>query len=304
MTRPLWSTRELGLEPTSTGKVRDLFDLGDRLLLVATDRISAYDAVLADPIPGKGVLLTQMSLEWFELLAPVTPNHLLTAQLEELPDPFRRHPALAGRSMLVQKARRIDCECIVRGYLSGSGWREYQRTGAVCGITLPAGLRESQQLVKPLFTPSTKASSGHDENIDYATLEHLIGADVAARVAERSLAIYARAADHARERGIIVADTKFEFGFVGDTLILIDEVLSPDSSRFWPAELFEPGRSQVSFDKQYLRDWLDASGWDHTPPPPRLPADVVQHTQERYRAALERLFPRALAPARSGRSAR
>ncbi len=291
----LVSTRDIGLQPTSTGKVRDLFDLGDRLLLVATDRISAYDVVFDDPIPGKGVLLTQMSLQWFELLADEVENPLITADLGVLPQPFRGKEELAGRSMLVHKARRVEAECIVRGYLSGSGWRDYKQSGRICGIELPAGLRESARFERPLFTPSTKAETGHDRNIDRQELESLVGDDAAAQVERASLAIYARAAGYARERGIVLADTKFEFGFVDGRLILIDEVLSPDSSRFWPAETYEVGRSQESFDKQFLRDWLDASGWDHTPPPPRLPADIVRRTQERYVEALRRLFPQALA---------
>ena len=291
----LRSTRDLGLEPSRSGKVRDLFDLGDRLLLVATDRISAYDVILDPPIPGKGSVLTRMSLEWFRLLADIVPNHLVSTDLGDFPPPFRTIEALAGRSMLVRKARRIDAECIVRGYLSGSGWRDYRETGAICGIRLPAGRRESEQLDTPLFTPSTKAEEGHDRNIDREELVQLVGADAAAAVERASLALYTRAADYARERGIILADTKFEFGFVDGKLTLIDEVLSPDSSRFWPAESYTVGKAQHSFDKQYLRDWLDASGWDHTPPAPRLPADVVARTQQRYVEALRRLFPHAVA---------
>lgn len=291
----LLSTRDLGLQPSSSGKVRDLFDLGDRLLLVATDRISAYDVVFDDPIPGKGVLLTQMSLQWFDLLSDVVENHLITAELARFPQPFRDKEELAGRSMLVHKARRVDAECIVRGYLSGSGWRDYKQSGRICGIALPAGLRESGRFERPLFTPSTKATSGHDRNIDRSELENLVGSETAALVERASLAIYERAATYARARGIVLADTKFEFGFVDGRLILIDEVLSPDSSRFWPAEIYEVGRAQESFDKQFLRDWLDARGWDHKPPPPRLPEEIVRRTQERYVEALRRLFPQALA---------
>jgi phosphoribosylaminoimidazole-succinocarboxamide synthase len=289
------SSRDLGLEPTSAGKVRDLFDLGDRLLMVASDRISAYDVILDDPIPGKGILLTQMSQEWFRLLADVVDNHLVSTDLAELPSPFCDHEELAGRSMLVRKAARVDAECIVRGYITGSGWRDYKRTGAVCGIRLPAGLRESEKLEPALFTPSTKADSGHDENIDFEQLQGLVGADVAEQVARASLDIYTRAAGYAREHGILLADSKFEFGFVDGRLTLIDEVLSPDSSRFWPAEAYEVGRSQQSFDKQFVRDWLDSSGWDHTPPPPKLPPDVIEKTQLRYIEALRRLFPHAMA---------
>jgi len=223
-------------------------------------------------------------------------NHLVTADVREFPAPFRDHPELAGRSMLVHKAERIDAECIVRGYLSGSGWKDYKKTGRVCGIDLPAGLRESEKLSRPLFTPSTKAEVGHDENISVAELARQVGADVAARLEQASLAVYERAASHARDRGILIADTKFEFGFHAGELILIDEVLTPDSSRFWPAATYRVGGSQQSFDKQYLRDWVDASGWDHAPPPPRLPDDVVARTAARYAEALERLFPGAEEP--------
>jgi len=289
----LRSSRDLGLTPTRAGKVRDLFDLGDRLLLVATDRISAYDVVFDDVIPGKGAMLTCMSLEWFRLLGEVVANHLITADVREFPAPFRDQPALAGRSMLVHKARRIDAECIVRGYITGSGWKDYRRTGAVCGIALPAGLRESEQLPHSIFTPSTKADEGHDENISGAQLAALVGAETAGRVEKTSLAVYEHAARYARDRGILIADTKFEFGFRGDELILIDEVLTPDSSRFWPADSYRVGETQQSYDKQYLRDWVDASGWDHTPPAPRLPQAVIERTAARYREALERLFPGA-----------
>lgn len=289
------STRDLGLAPTSSGKVRDLFDLDDHLLLVASDRISAYDVILADPIPGKGILLTQMSQEWFRLLGDVVDNHLVSTDPADFPRPFCDHEELAGRSMLVRKAARVDAECIVRGYITGSGWRDYKRAGAVCGIPLPAGLRESEKLNPALFTPSTKAESGHDENIDLGQLQELVGADVADQVARASLDIYKRAAEYARERGIVLADTKFEFGFVNGRLTLIDEVLSPDSSRFWPAESYEVGHPQQSFDKQFVRDWLDSSGWDHAPPPPKLPPDIIERTQARYVEALRRLFPHAAA---------
>ncbi len=289
------STRDIGLEPTSTGKVRDLFDLGDHLLLVASDRISAYDVILDDPIPGKGILLTQMSREWFEFLSDVVENHLITTELEEFPEPFCNHEALAGRSMLVRKADRVDAECIVRGYITGSGWRDYKRSGEVCGIRLREGLQESEQLDPPLFTPSTKAETGHDENIDYETLQKIVGDDVADQVARASLDVYSRAAEYARERGIVLADTKFEFGLIDGKLTLIDEVLTPDSSRFWPADEYEVGRSQQSFDKQFVRDWLDSTGWDHTPPPPKLAPEIVERTQQRYVEALRRLFPHAAA---------
>ena len=289
----LRSTLDLGLAPTRTGKVRDLFDLGDRLLLVATDRMSAYDVVFDDLVPGKGVLLTRMSVEWFRLLGGVVPNHLLATERADFPAPFRDLPELAGRSMLVRKTQRLDAECIVRGYLSGSGWRDYCRTGSVCGMTLPAGLRESERLPTPLFTPSTKADEGHDENISAAALAALVGPAWAARLDAAARELYARADAHAEPRGVIIADTKFEFGLREDGLMLIDEALTPDSSRFWPAESYRPGGPQQSFDKQFLRDWLDASGWDHRPPAPRLPAVVIERTLERYVAALRRLFPAA-----------
>jgi len=289
----LRSCRDLGLEPTRAGKVRDLFDLGDRLLLVATDRISAYDVVFDDLVPGKGAMLTRMSVEWFRLLEDLVPNHLVTADVREFPAPFRDQPVLAGRSMLVRKAQRVDAECIVRGYLAGSGWKDYRKSGEVCGHVLPAGLRESERLPTPLFTPSTKADEGHDENISRAELARAVGPAVAAELERLSLAVYERAARHARDRGLIIADTKLEFGFLDERLALIDEVMTPDSSRFWPADGYAPGVAQQSFDKQYLRDWLDAAGWDHTPPPPRLPADVVARTAARYAEALARLFPGA-----------
>ena len=291
--KALRSSRDLGLVPTRAGKVRDLFDLGDQLLLVASDRMSAYDVVFEDLVPGKGAMLTRISLEWFHLLADLVPNHLVTADVREFPAPFRDHPELGGRSMLVRKAERVDAECIVRGYLAGSGWKDYLRTGEVCGHALPSGLRESERLPSPIFTPSTKADTGHDENISRAALAAAVGGETAAQLERLSLAVYDRAAAHARDRGILIADTKLEFGFVDGTLVLIDEVLTPDSSRFWPADAYTPGKAQQSFDKQYLRDWLDASGWNHAPPAPRLPADVVQHTAARYAEALTRLFPGA-----------
>jgi phosphoribosylaminoimidazole-succinocarboxamide synthase len=271
--------------------VRDLFDLGDRLLLAATDRISAYDVVFEDLIPGKGAMLTRMSREWFRVLGDLVPNHLISADIRDFPAPFCDHAALAGRSMLVHKAERVDAECIVRGYLAGSGYKDYLRTGSVCGHVLPPGLRESERLPQPLFTPSTKADSGHDENISREELARAVGAEVASALERIALAAYERAAAHARDCGLIIADTKLEFGFVGGALVLIDEAFTPDSSRFWPADSYAAGRAQQSFDKQYLRDWLDASGWDHTPPAPRLPADVVGRTAERYAEALARLFP-------------
>lgn len=280
----------------STGKVRDTFDLGERLLIVATDRISAFDVVLPTGIPDKGRVLTQMSSFWFEKIASVVPTHFLRVADGSAADalPFELPAEYVGRSMLVHKARRLDVECIVRGYISGSGWKEYQETGRVCGIRLPRGLQESEMLEEPIFTPSTKADTGHDENITYEQLVELVGDEAANVVKLRSLAVYRFAAEYARERGIIIADTKFEFGYLGDEIILIDEVLTPDSSRFWPADSYKPGGAQASYDKQYLRDWLDASGWNHEPPAPALPDDVVTNTAQRYREAFSTLTGGAL----------
>ena len=286
-------TADCGLVPDTSGKVRDIFDLGDRLLIVATDRVSAYDAVLPSPIPGKGIVLTQMTLGWYAFFGDSLRTHFVTADIEEYPGRFRGREELAGRSMLVRKAGRYNVECVVRGYLAGSGWSEYQRTRSVCGITLPPGLQESSRLTEPIFTPSTKAESGHDENIPFETMKRIVPPEIADRLADLSLKIYKDAHEYARKRGIILADTKFEFGDLGGEVILIDELLSPDSSRFWPLESYEPGRSQVSFDKQYVRDYLDRIGWDHTPPAPPLPRDVVEKTTERYMEACRKLFPQA-----------
>ena len=284
------------LRPDSQGKVRDLYDLGDRLLLVASDRISAFDVVLPDPIPYKGEVLTKLSLFWFELLADLVPTHFLSADVADLPAEFAPHAdALRGRFMLVKKATVFPVECIVRGYLAGSGLKEYERQGTVCGIPLPAGLVESSRLDEPIFTPSTKAEIGlHDENISFERMAEIVGGTVAEKLRDLSVAIYSRAREHAATRGIIIADTKFEFGTHpdvddGKTPILIDEALTPDSSRFWPAEGYEPGRPQPSFDKQFVRDWLDAMGWDHEPPAPELPAEVVAKTALKYREAYERI---------------
>ncbi|MBW2072705.1 MAG: phosphoribosylaminoimidazolesuccinocarboxamide synthase [Deltaproteobacteria bacterium] len=280
-----------GLNLKGRGKVRDIYDLGDYLLIVATDRISAFDVVMPTGIPDKGKVLTQMSVFWFETLAEVIANHFVTAEVAEFPpacQPFRQE--LEHRSMLVRKAEPLPVECIVRGYLSGSGWRDYQQSGAVCGIRLPPGLVESAQLESPIFTPSTKAEAGaHDENIDFETLCQIVGRECAEDLRRYSLALYERGAGQAARRGIIIADTKFEFGLVNGELHLIDEVLTPDSSRFWPAEKYQPGRSQESFDKQYLRDYLDQCGWDRKPPAPALPDEVVQNTRSRYQEALRRL---------------
>ncbi len=277
------------LTPDSRGKVRDLYDLGDKLLLVASDRISAFDVVLPDDISYKGEVLTRLSLFWFDLLADVTANHLLSTDVADLPEQFASHAEeLRGRFMLVKKAAVFPVECIVRGYLAGSGWAEYQRSGTVCGIPLPEGMVESDRLPEPIFTPSTKAEIGdHDENISFERMVEIIGEDAANELRDTSLAVYSAARDHAATRGIIIADTKFEFGTIDGKITLVDEVLTPDSSRFWPAASYAPGAGQPSFDKQYVRDWLVASGWDKTPPPPPLPAEVVTRTSETYIQAYE-----------------
>ena len=280
-----------GVEPSYRGKIRDIYDLGDRLIVVASDRISAYDSILPTPIPGKGILLNMLSMAWFNWLGDV-PNHMISVEVSEYPEPFNRfEEKLSGRSMLVRKAARIDLECIVRGYISGSGWKEYQKTGSLCGIRLPSGLVLSQKLEKPIFTPSTKADSGHDENISIEKAAAVVGTDTIEKLEKLSLDIYARACEYAATKDIIIADTKFEFGRVNDEIILIDEVLTPDSSRFWLVDEYKPGRQQESLDKQYVRDWLDGSGWDHEPPAPRLPEEVVSMTLDRYRMAVENLFP-------------
>jgi phosphoribosylaminoimidazole-succinocarboxamide synthase len=272
------------------GKVRDIYEAGpDRLVMVASDRISAFDVVLPTPIPDKGRVLTALSLFWFDKTSDVVANHLITADAREFPGEFAGMPDLAGRAMLVHRAEMVPIECVARGYLSGSGWKEYRETGAVCGIPLPGGLTESDRLPEPIFTPATKAVTGHDENISIEQAAEVVGEGLAQRLKELTLTVYERAAGIARELGIIVADTKFEFGFVDGELVLADEVLTPDSSRFWPADAYAPGGPQPSFDKQYVRDWLDASGWDHEPPPPELPADVAEATAGRYREAYERL---------------
>lgn len=288
-----------GLKLSSRGKVRDIYDLGESLLIVATDRISAFDVVMPTPIPDKGKILTQISDFWLGFLSDVVENHLLSSDARAFPEACRPYAAeLAGRTMWVRKARVLPIECIVRGYLVGSGWKDYQQTGSVCGIPLPAGLAEAQKLPEPLFTPSTKAELGaHDENIPFAEMERIIGADLAARVKATSLAIYNKARDYAEGKGVLLADTKFEFGIFEDRLILVDEVLTPDSSRFWPADKYATGCSPESFDKQYLRDYLMNSGWKVSDPPPVLPEDVVANTRSRYLEALERLTGRPLADA-------
>ena len=283
-----------GLERYASGKVRDLYRVDDeRLLVVATDRISAFDYVLASGIPGKGRVLTQLSLFWFDFLADIVPNHLLTADVQRYP--AQLHPyaeQLQGRSMLVARADMIAIECVVRGYLSGSGWKEYQQSGKVCGMELPRGLRESEQLPEPIFTPAIKATSGHDENISFDEMARRAGPKLSQQLRELSLKIYRKAAEHALARGIIIADTKFEFGRTARGLVLADEVLTPDSSRFWPAERYQPGRSQESFDKQFVRDYLEQIRWNKQPPAPALPAAVVQETSNKYMEAYRRLTGR------------
>ncbi len=277
------------------GKVRDVYELGDRLLIVTTDRISAFDVVLPNGIPHKGAVLTQLSLFWFDLLRDVLPSHVLTGDDARLPPELESYAGqLAGRSMLVRKTEPLPVECVVRGYLAGSGWKDYKRTGSVCGIALPEGLRESDRLDPPLFTPSTKAEADHDENISFAEVEKLVGANRARQLSDVSLQIYSRARDHAIGRGIILADTKFEFGVSDGELIWIDEALTPDSSRFWPADGYAPGRAQQSFDKQFVRDYLESVEWDKTPPAPELPDDVIEKTSEKYRDAFVRLTGREL----------
>ena len=267
--------------PVRRGKVRDIYDFGDRLLLVATDRISAFDWVLPSGIPDKGRVLTQLSLMWFDRLD--VSHHLLSTDLSELPLPDEvDRGELEGRSMIVRKADVVPIECVVRGYLSGSGWREYQQTGSVCGVSLPEGLRESDKLPEPIFTPATKETEGHDINITFERMCELVGEQTAEELRRRSLDIYAEAAEYARERGVIIADTKFEFGRFGDQLILIDEVLTPDSSRFWPADSYQPGGPQPSFDKQFVRDWLETTGWDKASEPPELPRDIINKTRAKY----------------------
>ncbi len=270
------------------GKVRDLYVVGDLLLLVATDRISAFDHVLASGIPGKGRVLTQISLFWFDYLSDIVPNHLVTTDVDQYPAQLKPHAdQLRDRSMLVNRARMLPAECVVRGYLSGSGWKDYCNTGKVCGISLPSGLRESERLPEPIFTPATKSLDGeHDENISFDQMVARVGGENAEELRRLSLAIYAKASDHARERGLILADTKFEFGQTAKGIVLADEVLTPDSSRFWPSEGYQPGGPQPSFDKQFVRDYLESIGWNKQPPAPALPENVVNKTQEKYEQAL------------------
>ncbi len=274
--------------PVRRGKVRDVYDLGDQLLMVSTDRISAFDWVMPNGIPDKGRVLTQISAFWFDLLD--TPNHLLSMDLSgvELPAGTDREQ-LAGRSMLVRKCEVVPIECVVRGFLDGSGWKEYQQSGSVCGVQLPTGLLQGSQLAEPIFTPATKEQTGHDINISFERMVEIVGRETSEQLRQRSIAIYQRGAEFARERGILIADTKFEWGWFDGELILIDEVLTPDSSRFWPADQYSPGKGQPSFDKQFVRDWLAGTGWDKNSPPPTLPADIVTKTREKYIEAFEQL---------------
>ena len=284
------------LELFASGKVRDVYRVGaDRLLFVATDRISAFDYVLATGIPHKGRVLTQLSLFWFEFLKDIVPNHLVTADVNRYPEEVRQYAKdLRGRSMLVQRADMFPVECVVRGYLSGSGWKEYKANGSVCGIKLPDGLRESEQLPEPIFTPATKATTGHDENISFEHMTQLVDPEDARQLRDLSLAIYKKASNYAREKGLIIADTKFEFGRTAAGITLADEVLTPDSSRFWPADQYKPGTSQPSFDKQYVRDYLEEIHWNKQPPAPALPPEVAQRTSEKYVEAYRRLTGREL----------
>lgn len=305
MAAPLLETHLSGLVPLGRGKVRDLYEVGppeagapgahDRLLIVATDRISAFDFILGSGIPDKGRILTQLSIFWFQFLGPLTPTHFITASLADYPEPVRVHGReLEGRSMLVHRTRPVPIECVARGYLSGSGWKDYQQTGSVCGIKLPPGLRESEELPESIFTPATKAASGHDINISFDEVVRQVGGPLAEELRQLTLRLYRRAGDYARSRGLIIADTKFEFGHLAERLLLIDEVLTPDSSRFWAADAYRPGQPQASFDKQFVRDYLEHSGWSKQPPAPALPPDVIRATRQRYLEAHRRLTGKEL----------
>jgi len=286
-----------GLTLVNRGKVRDIYAQDDALLIVATDRISAFDSVLPTGIPHKGRVLTALTAFWLDLLSEVTPSHLITTDVSAMPPAVQRHAAvLDGRAMLVRRVAIQPIECVVRGYLAGSGWKDYQATGAVCGVSLPPGLREADELPEPIFTPATKAASGHDENISFDQAAAMVGEEVAVQLRDLSLEVYLRARDYARERGIIICDTKFEWGLAGGRLLLADEVLTPDSSRFWPADEYEPGRPQPSFDKQFVRDYLIEIGWNREPPAPPLPEEIVRKTSEKYLQAHALLTGRSLVP--------
>jgi phosphoribosylaminoimidazole-succinocarboxamide synthase len=279
-----------GIRLFSRGKVREMYDLGDSLLMVASDRVSAFDVVMREPIPGKGIVLNGLSEYWFRHTADIVPNHLLTTDIGQFPPQLRPlAEQLAGRSMLVRRAERIDFECVVRGYLAGSAWAEYRRLGTMAGEPLPSGLVEAQKLPRPLFTPATKAASGHDENITMGQMAESLGRELTDRLSQTSIALYEHGERLAAQRGLILADTKFEFGLFDGELILIDELLTPDSSRYWPADSYQHGRPQPSFDKQYLRDYLESTGWNKEPPPPPLPEEVIRVTSEKYREAYSRL---------------
>ena len=292
---PIFETSLPGIPRHARGKVRDVYAAGDFLVIVATDRLSAFDYVLPSPIPDKGRVLTQLTLFWLDLLRDVVPNHFVSADVGDYPpqfQPFRDQ--LGGRSMLVRRAQMFDVECVARGYVSGSGWKDYRRDGAICGIPLPGGLVESDRLSEPIFTPATKATSGHDENISFDAAAGVVGGAMAERLRSLTLGIYRRAAEYAELRGIIIADTKFEFGMVGEELVLADEVLTPDSSRFWPRASYQPGGPQASYDKQYVRDYLESIKWNKQPPAPVLPDDVIARTSEKYREAYRVLTGRSL----------
>jgi phosphoribosylaminoimidazole-succinocarboxamide synthase len=293
--RAIHTTEIPGVPLKARGKVRDVYDLGDSLLIVATDRLSAFDYVLPNPIPDKGKVLNQISAFWFERTASAMPNHVISTRVEDFPEPLRAHAELLrGRSTLARKLDMLPVECVARGYLSGSGWKEYTRSGTVCGIPLPAGLRDSDRLPEPIFTPATKVETGHDENIPFEEAERIVGKQIAAQLRDRTLQLYMEAAEYAATRGILIADTKFEFGLDGGTLVIADEMLTPDSSRFWPSDQYAPGKGQPSFDKQFVRDWLESIGWDKQPPVPELPEEIVQGTRNRYREIFRILTGREL----------
>ncbi len=292
---PLFETSLPGIERHARGKVRDVYAVGDRLVIVATDRLSAFDYILPTPIPDKGRVLTALTIFWLNLLRDIVPNHFISANVDDYPAQFHAYrDQLEGRSMLVHRARMIDIECVARGYISGSGWKDYRNEGKICGIPLPAGLRESDILPEPIFTPATKAQSGHDENIPFDAVTAKLGTDLASRLSALTLSIYRRASLYAETCGILIADTKFEFGFLGDQLVLADEVLTPDSSRFWPRDTYQPGGPQPSFDKQYVRDYLESIHWNKQPPAPALPPEVIQRTSEKYREAYRVLTGKTL----------
>ncbi len=294
-TEAVFETDLEGLGNVTRGKVRDVYDLGDSLVMIATDRISAFDVILPDPIPAKGKVLNQTAAFWFDRLSGIVPNHVLATRVEDFPEVLQPYASiLRGRTTLARKLEMFPVECVARGYLAGSGWKEYQQHGTVCGIELPAGLRESDRLPEPIFTPATKAVDGHDENIPFSEMQRIVGNELSETLRTLTLELYSTAADYARERDIIIADTKFEFGLHDGSIVLADEILTPDSSRFWPADLYEPGRSQASYDKQFVRDYLETLDWDKTAPGPALPERLVEGTAERYREIFKILTDREL----------